>query len=98
MTPFGSAITVQSPVNNLLYSGKIDYHLTDNHLLTVRYAVDRFRSANVIVQTGTNISSRRSHQQHHQQCQPECRLGFFTETDFDNEARFVFYRFHYHNV
>ena len=52
----GGNVTVQSPVNNLLYSGKIDYHITDKHLLTARYAVDRLRQANVIVQTGTNIT------------------------------------------
>ena len=52
----GGNVTVQSPVNNLLYSGKIDYHITDKHLLTARYAVDRLREANVIVQTGTNIT------------------------------------------
>jgi hypothetical protein len=41
----GGNVTVQSPVNNLLYSAKIDYHLTDKHLLTARYAVDRLRQA-----------------------------------------------------
>ena len=52
----GGNVTTQSPVNNLLYSGKMDYHITQNHLLTARYAVDRLRDANVIVQTGTNIT------------------------------------------
>jgi len=56
LTPFGVAQTVQSPVNNLLYSGKIDYKLSQNHNLNVRYAVDRFRSSNVILQTGANVT------------------------------------------
>jgi hypothetical protein len=53
LTPFGGVVTVQAPVNNLLYSGKVDYKLSTNNLLNVRYAVDRFRSSNVIVQTGS---------------------------------------------
>src|SRR5260370_14893021 len=56
LTPFGAPQTVSQPVKNLLYSGKIDYHVTSNSTFSVRYAVDRLRESNVIVQTGTNIT------------------------------------------
>ena len=41
----GSPSTVQSPNNNLLYSGKIDYKLSQNNTLSMRYAVDRLRNS-----------------------------------------------------
>src|SRR5215472_10283050 len=52
----GGNVTVQQPTNNLLYSGKVDYKISQNHLLSVRYAVDRLRDSNVIVQTGFNVT------------------------------------------
>ncbi|MGZ7092986.1 MAG: TonB-dependent receptor [Candidatus Angelobacter sp.] len=89
----GGNVTVQSPVNNLLYSAKIDYHITDKNLLTARYAVDRLRDANVIVQTGTNItpdgltSSTLNN--------ASLNVGFVSSITpaLTNEARFVFTRF-----
>jgi hypothetical protein len=89
----GGNVTVQSPVNNLLYSAKVDYHVTDKHLLTMRYAVDRLRDANIIVQTGTNItpdgltSSTINN--------ASFNVGFISSlsSNLTNEARFVFYRF-----
>lgn len=89
----GGNVTVQSPVNNLLYSAKVDYHLSDKHMLTARYAVDRLRDANVIVQTGTNItpdgltSSTINN--------ASLNVGFISslKPTLTNEARFVFYRF-----
>src|SRR5262249_53391684 len=56
LTPFGGAVTVQQPTNNLLNSGKLDYKISDNNVLSARYAVDRLRDSNVIVQTGTNVT------------------------------------------
>jgi hypothetical protein len=56
LTPFGAPTTVQSPNNNLLYSGKLDYKISDNNTITARYAVDRFRTSNVIIQTGQNVT------------------------------------------
>src|SRR5438309_4354011 len=35
----GGNVTVQQPNNNLLYSGKIDYRLSQNNNLSIRYAV-----------------------------------------------------------
>lgn len=93
LTPFGGSVTVQSPNNNLLYSGKIDYNIAQKHNLTVRYAVDRFRTSNVIVQTGSNVtpddltSSTINN--------ASLNVGFVSALtpSLVNEARFVFYRF-----
>jgi hypothetical protein len=93
LTPFGSAVTVQSPNNNLLYSGKVDYKLSDNELLTMRYAVDRFRSANVIVQTGSNISPDSLTSSTVNNASLNVGLVSTLRPTLINEARFVFYRF-----
>ncbi len=93
LTPFGTTVTVPQGVNNLLYSGKIDYKVSQNNTLSMRYAVDRFRSSNVIVQTGTNVtpddltSSTINN--------ASFNAGFVSSLSptLVNEARFVFYRF-----
>ncbi len=41
LTPPSGIINVQQPVNDLLYSGKVQYTPSDKHTLTVRYNVDR---------------------------------------------------------
>ncbi len=56
LTPNGSSITLAEPVNNLLWSGKIDYHLSAKHMLTARFNVDRILQDNLIVQTSNNIT------------------------------------------
>jgi len=89
----GGNITVQSPVNNLLYSGKIDYHITDKHLLTARYAVDRLRQANVIVQTGTNITPDGLTSSTLNNASLNVGLVSSLTPALTNEARFVFTRF-----
>ncbi len=48
---FGNSITINQPVNELLWSAKVDANLTDKHLLTVRYNVQRDTSANVLLNT-----------------------------------------------
>jgi hypothetical protein len=53
-TPFGNAITVTSPTNEIMGSAKVDAKLTDKHKLTVRYNLQRDLSDNLIVQTGGN--------------------------------------------
>jgi hypothetical protein len=53
-TPFGNAITVTSPTNEIMGSAKVDARLTDKHTLTVRYNLQRDLSDNLIVQTGGN--------------------------------------------
>ncbi|HEY2363382.1 MAG TPA: TonB-dependent receptor [Candidatus Angelobacter sp.] len=89
----GGNTTVQSPVNNLLYSAKIDYHITDKHLLTARYAVDRLREANVIVQTGTNITPDGLTSSTINNASVNVGLVSSLSSNLTNEARFVFYRF-----
>jgi hypothetical protein len=49
--PFGNTITINQPVNELLWSAKVDANLTDKHTLTVRYNVQRDTSSNVLLQT-----------------------------------------------
>src|SRR5271168_3068695 len=54
LLPFGSPITINQPVNELLWSGKIDLMLTKKELLSVRYNVQRDDSPNALFQTGPN--------------------------------------------
>jgi len=49
--PFGNSITINQPVNELLWSTKVDANLTGKHTLTVRYNVQRDTSSNVLLQT-----------------------------------------------
>jgi hypothetical protein len=93
LTPFGAAQTVQSPNNNLLYSGKIDYKISENHSLSLRYAVDRFRSSNVIVQTGLNVSPDDLTSRTINNASLNVGLVSSLSPTLVNEARFVFYRF-----
>lgn len=53
-TPFGTAVTVTAPTNEILGSGKIDAKLTEKHMLTIRYNLQRDLQANLLVQTGPN--------------------------------------------
>jgi hypothetical protein len=93
LTPFGGSVTVQKPTNNLLYSGKVDYHVTQNNMLTVRYAVDRFRSSNVIVQTGTNVTPDDLTASTINNASLNVGLVSSITPSLTNEGRFVFYRF-----
>ncbi|HET8891185.1 MAG TPA: TonB-dependent receptor [Candidatus Angelobacter sp.] len=93
LTPFGNSVTVQSPNNNLLYAGKVDYKITENELLTMRYAVDRFRSANVIVQTGLNVTPDDLTSSTINNASFNVGLVSTLRPTLINEARFVFYRF-----
>src|SRR5262249_9253742 len=54
-TPTTSNVLTQ-PTNNLLYSGKIDWHISATQNLNFRYNVDRILQDNLVVQTGTNIT------------------------------------------
>ncbi|HWX55685.1 MAG TPA: TonB-dependent receptor [Verrucomicrobiae bacterium] len=93
LTPPGGAITLSQPVNNLLYSGKLDYHVSTNNNLTIRYNVDRAIADNQVVQTGTSITpdSLVSTQNHN----AGLNVGFVSSItpNLVNEARFVFTRF-----
>ena len=93
LTPFGAATTVQSPNNNLLYSGKLEYKLSDNNTLTARYAVDRFRTSNVIVQTGQNVSPDDLTATTNNNANLNVSDVASITPTLVNEARFVFTRF-----
>lgn len=54
LLPFGSPITVNQPVHELLWSAKVDALLTKDELLTARYSVQRDDYANALFQTGPN--------------------------------------------
>ncbi|HKW77190.1 MAG TPA: TonB-dependent receptor [Terriglobales bacterium] len=89
----GGPVTVQQPNNNLLYSGKLDYKISQNNSLSMRYSVDRLRDSNVIVQTGNNVtpddltSSTVNN--------ASFNAGFVSSLTptLVNEARFVFFHF-----
>jgi Carboxypeptidase regulatory-like domain/TonB dependent receptor len=49
--PFGNSITIDQPVHELLWSAKLDATLSDKHLLTARYNVQRDTSSNVLLNT-----------------------------------------------
>jgi hypothetical protein len=93
LVPFGAPVTVQKPTNNLLYSGKVDYKVSTNNLLSVRYAVDRFRSSNVIVQTGTKITPDDLTSSTVNNASLNVGDVASITPTLVNEARFVFYRF-----
>jgi hypothetical protein len=93
LTPFGGQVTVQQPTNNLLYSGKVDYKISTNHLLSVRYAVDRLRDSNVPVQTGNNVSPDDLTSSTINNASLNAGLVSSITPNMVNEARFVFYRF-----
>lgn len=52
LTPPSGIINVQQPVNDLVYSGKLQYTPSDKHTLTVRYSVDRQFFDNQVSETG----------------------------------------------
>lgn len=54
LLPFGSPTTINQPVNELLWSTKVEALLARNELLTARYNVQRDDYANALFQTGPN--------------------------------------------
>ena len=93
LTPFGVPQTVSQPVNNLLYAGKIDYRVSAKHTFSVRYAVDRLRESNVIVQTGTNITPDDLNSIINNNANVNAGFVSSITPTLTNEARFVFTRF-----
>ncbi|HJT53050.1 MAG TPA: TonB-dependent receptor [Candidatus Angelobacter sp.] len=89
----GGPVTVQQPTNNLLYSGKIDYKVSQQHSLSMRYSVDRLRDSNVIVQTGNNVTADDLTARTVNVA--AFNAGFISTLTptLVNEARFVFFRF-----
>jgi hypothetical protein len=89
----GGNVTVQQPTNNLLYSGKIDYKISQNNQLSVRYSVDRLRDSNVIVQTGFNVTPDDLTASTVNNANLNVGVVSSITTNLVNEARFVFTRF-----
>jgi hypothetical protein len=56
LTPPSGAVAVQQPINNLLWSGKLDWKINEKHSFSARYNVDRIRQDNLVVQTGHAIT------------------------------------------
>ena len=56
LTPPSGVITVQSPVSDLLYSGKIDLNLNADNRLTARVNAERFAQSNATAQIGNNAT------------------------------------------
>jgi hypothetical protein len=54
--PFGNSITINQPVNELLWSAKVDASLSAKHLLMVRYNVQRDTLSNVLINTPPGIT------------------------------------------
>jgi hypothetical protein len=56
LTPPSGAVAVQQPINNLLWSAKLDWKISSNNTFSARYNVDRIRQDNLVVQTGNAIT------------------------------------------
>jgi hypothetical protein len=57
LTPFGTAVTVDQPTTEIMWSGKVDAKLTDKHTLTARFNEQRDLSDNLVVQTGPAVDA-----------------------------------------
>jgi hypothetical protein len=56
LTPASGFVTLPFPVNDLLYAGKIDYKISEKHVLTGRYNVERTLTDNLVVQTSNAVT------------------------------------------
>jgi hypothetical protein len=56
LTPPTGAVTVSQPDDEVLWSAKIDHHITTNHLFTIRFNAQRLTQDNQLVQIPTNAS------------------------------------------
>ncbi|HEY6968821.1 MAG TPA: TonB-dependent receptor [Candidatus Angelobacter sp.] len=93
LTPDTGTIALQSPTNDLLYSGKIDYKISNNHLLTARYNVERTLLDNLIVQTSNSVTpDDLTSSQTHEAGANVGLVSSLTPT-LVNEARFSYFRF-----
>ncbi len=93
LTPFGTSVTAPQGVNNLLYSGKVDYKVSQNNTLSLRYAVDRLRQSNIIVQTGSNVTPDDLTASTINNASFNAGFVSSLTPNLVNEGRFVFYRF-----
>ena len=92
LTPPTGAITIQQPTNDLLYSGKVDYKVSNKHNLSVRYNVDRQLFDNLIVQTANNITPDVLTTNNVHSAGLNVGLVSTLTPTLVNEARFFFYR------
>jgi hypothetical protein len=92
--PFGDIVTINQPVNELLWSAKVDANLTDKHLLTMRYNVQRDTSSNVLLNTppGTTDPSGLVNSTIHDSGLNIGLISTLTSHTV-NEARFFWHRF-----
>jgi hypothetical protein len=56
LTPSTGPITLQQPINNHLWSTKLDWKINDKHTLSARFNEDWIVQDNIIVQTSNNIT------------------------------------------
>lgn len=56
LTPAAGAVTVQQPINNHLWSAKLDWKISNNHSLSARFNEDWIVQDNLIVQTSNSIT------------------------------------------
>jgi hypothetical protein len=93
LTPPSGNITLTQPVKNLLYSGKLDYKVSQKHTFSARYWVDRILQDNIIVQTSQSITpdDLTSSVVHN----AGLNVGFVSTltSNLVNEARFSFFQF-----
>ena len=88
----GGNITVQQPTNDMLYSGKIDYKVSEKHNLSARYNVQRTFQDNQITQTSNSVTpdDLTTFAVH----DAGLNVGFVSTLTptLGNEARFAFFR------
>ncbi|HXB22521.1 MAG TPA: TonB-dependent receptor [Candidatus Solibacter sp.] len=92
LTPPTGPVTIQQPTNDLLYTGKLDFKITNNHNLSVRYNVDRQLFDNLIVQTANNITPDVLTTNNVHSAGLNVGLVSTLTPTLINEARFFFYR------
>ena len=92
LTPPSGITTVQQPVSNLLYSGKLQYAPSDKHALTVRYNVDRQFFDNQVSETGNNVTPDDLTSISNHSSGVNVGLVSILTRNLVNEARFFFYR------
>jgi hypothetical protein len=92
--PFGNSITINQPVDELLWSAKLGAQITAKHLLTVRYNVQRDTQSNVLLNTppGTTDPSGLVNTSIHDS---GLNIGLISTLTAHtvNEARFFWHRF-----
>lgn len=56
LTPPSGNVILEQPTGNQLYSGRLDYKLSDRHTLFLRVAYEHYSQDNQIVSTGSNVT------------------------------------------